>query len=103
MSLLDMYLFNVLPTILSGDDTLHFAKLYEQHLNIFFSQRFNLIKNLSKCLGKEIVGSLAEISFLMYTEFFLFLRFCQTLLERPHGEAHGEATSRGISLNNKID
>lgn len=87
MSLLGMCLFNVLPTILSGDDTLHFAKLYEQHLNIFFSQRFNLIKNLSKCLGKEIVGSLAEMSFLMYNRVLPLLAFLSNVI--------GEATWRG--------
>ena len=77
-----MCLFTVLPKI--RDDTLHFAELSEQHLNIFFSQRFNLIKNLSKCLGKEIVRSLAEISSLMYNRVLPLLTFLSNVI--------GEAT-----------
>ena len=60
------------------------AGLYEQHISLFFLQRFNSKKNLSKSLGKEVVSNLAGISFHMYKRISSPLPFLSNIIGAAH-------------------
>ena len=58
--------------------------LYEQHISLFFLQRFNSKKNPSKSLGKEVVSNLAGISFHMYKRISSPLPFLSNIIGAAH-------------------
>ena len=79
-----MKLSNDLLTILRLEDILLLAGLYEQHVSLFFLQRFNSTKNPSKYLGKEVVSNLARISSHMYTRIPSPQPFLSNLIGAAH-------------------
>ena len=56
------------------------AGLYEQHISMSFLRRFDLTKDPSKSLGKEIVSNLAGISSRMYKRIPPPLQFLSNLI-----------------------
>ena len=60
------------------------AGLYEQHISLFFLQRFNSKKTPSKSLGKEVVSNLAGISFHMYKRISSPLPFLSNIIGAAH-------------------
>ena len=58
--------------------------LYEQHISLFFLQRFNSKKTPSKSLGKEVVSNLAGISFHMYKRISSPLPFLSNIIGAAH-------------------
>ena len=79
-----MKLSNDVLTILRLEDMLLLARLYEQHVSLFFLQRFNSTKNPSKSLDKEVVSNLAGISSHMYTRIPSPLPFLSNLIGAEH-------------------
>ena len=79
-----MKLSNDVLTILRLEDMLLLARLYEQHVSLFFLQRFNSTKNPSKSLGKEVVSNLAGISSHMYTRIPSPIPFLPNLIGAAH-------------------